>query len=270
MRPTAVLSERMMEGKTEYSGISGGVPPGFMPAQAALARFHEERVVASEARDRVAERAHVTMVVTDALAAGTLVVFVRTQQGDIMPVPIDAWRPHLTEPSRPHTNVDRLHKSGLRYEDPLVLAHETFTATGIALVDLNNWAGFSKYADRWPPYGIPAPVRLLLKFCEHKEAMSEGLPLQKADAIEWFRQNWPWELQDRWPAEDRAGKSYNNKDNCPAFVSELAHVVLDEKERAGGAIPAELRKAVGDRRKRMAQRRVSDADFEAGLAIIDD
>ncbi len=134
-----------MQGKTEYLGTSGSVPPGFMLAQTALARFHEERVVASEARERVAERAHVTMVVTDALAAGTLVVFVGTQQGDIVPVPLDTWRPHLTEPSRPHANVDRLHKSGLRHDDPLVLAHETFTATGIALVDLNNWAGFSKY-----------------------------------------------------------------------------------------------------------------------------
>ncbi len=259
-----------MERKTEYSGALGAVPPGFMLAQTALAQFHEERVVASEARERVAERAHVTMVVTDALAAGTLVVFVRTRHGDIAPVPLDAWRPYLAEPSRPHTNVERLHKSGLRHDDPLMLAHETFTTTGIALVDLNNWAGFSKYADRWPIYEIPASVRLLLKFCEHKEAMSEGLPLQKADAIEWFRQNWPWEMQDKWPAEDRAGQRYNKKDNCPAFVSLLAQVVLDKKERSGGAIPAELSKAVNDRRKRMAQRRMSDADFEAGLAIIDD
>ncbi|WP_210168491.1 hypothetical protein [Methylobacterium sp. Leaf469] len=259
-----------MVGKAEYPGKLGTVPPGFVLAQSALVRFHEERITASEIRERSAERAHVTMVVTDALAAGTLVVFVRTQRGDIVPVPADAWRPHLSEPSRQHANVDRLHKSGLRHEDPLVLAHEKFTATGIALVDLNNWAGFSKYADRWPPYEIPASVRLLLKFCEHKEAISAGLPLQKSDAIEWFRQNWPWELQDRWPAEDRAGKIYNNKDNCPSFVSEFARVVLDEKERAGGAIPTELHKAVGDRRKRMAQRHVSDADFEAGLAIIDD
>ncbi len=100
--------------------------------------------------------------------------------------------------------------------------------------------------------------------------MSEGLPLQKADAIEWFRQNWPWEFAGQVAGGGSASRSYNNKDNCPAFVSELAQVVLDEKERAGGAIPAELRKAIGDRRKRMAQRRMSDADFEAGLAIIDD
>lgn len=259
-----------MKGKTEITATSGIVPPGFGLAHTALVRFYEDRVVASEPRERVAERTHVTMVVTEALAAGSLMVFVYTQQGEVVPVPIDAWRPHLIEPGRSHANVERLHKSGLRHEDPLVLTHESFTATGIALVDLNNWAGFSKYADRWPPYEIPASVRLLLRFCENKKAMSEGLPLQKSDAIEWFRQNWPWELEDRWPAEDRANKDYNNKDRCPSFVSKFAHVVLDEKERAGGAIPAELRKAVGDRRKRMAQRRISDADFEAGLAIIDD
>lgn len=259
-----------MEGMTEYTGNFAAVPPGFMLAQAALAQFHEERIVASEARERDAERVHLTMVVTDALGAGTLVVFVRTQQGDIVPVPVDAWRPHLTEPSRPHANVDKLHKSGLRHENPLVLSHEKFTATGIAIVDQNNWAGFSKYADRWPMYNIPASVQLLLKFCEHKAAMSEGLPLQKSDAIEWFRQNWPLDLEDKWPAEDRASKIYGGKDMCPTFVSQLAHVVLNEKERAGGPIPAELRKAVGDRRKRMAQGRVSDTEFEAGLAIIDD
>ena len=265
-----MLHEGMMEGKIGYTSGHEIVPPGFELSFMALARFYEERVVAPEARERVAQRTRATMVITDALSTGALVVFVRTQQGDVVSVPTDAWRPHLTEPSRAHTNVDKLHRFGLRYEAPLILAHEAFAVTGIALVDRNNWAGFSKYADRWPTFEIPASVRLLLKFCEHKEALSEGFPLQKSDVIEWFRQNWPWELKERWPLDERKSKNYNNKDNCPSFVSEFAHVVLDVKERAGGALPEEFRKAVSERRRRMALRQVTDADFEAGLAMSDD
>lgn len=259
-----------MEGKTVYPDGPEIVPPGFELLHTALVRFHEERVVAPEACERVAQRTRATMVITDALSTGALVVFVRTQQGDVVSVPTDAWRPHLTEPARAHANVDKLHKTGLRYEAPLVLAYDEFSVTGIALVDRNNWAGFAKYADRWPPFDIPAPVRLLLKFCEHKEALSEGFPLQKSDVIEWFRQNWPQELNDRWSNEERTSKNYGNKDNCPSFVSEFAHVVLDVKERSGGAVPGEFRKAVSDRRRRMALRHVSDPDFDAGLAISDD
>ncbi|MCJ2130892.1 hypothetical protein [Methylobacterium sp. E-045] len=259
-----------MEGRTEYPGTFGAVPPGFALAQAALARFHEERVVASDVQERDAERAHVTMVVTDALAAGSLVVFVRTQQDEILPVPVDAWRPHLLESSRPHINVGRLHKSGLRHDNPLVVAHETFAAKGIALVDLNNWAGFSKYADRWPPFEIPASVRLILKFCEHKDAMSEGLQWKKSDAISWFQQNWPSDLDHLWPIKHRLDMKDNNKDKYPKCVSEFTNVVLNDKKRAGGNYKGEIIKAITDRRKRMAPARVSDADLQNELATIDD
>lgn len=260
----------MMNDQTGTSAQHEIVPPGYELAQAALIRLHEARVDASEAKDRDQQRTGLRMLVTDALRAGTLVVFIRTRDGDLVPVPTDAWRVYPADAGRSHTNIDRLHKTGLRHEDPLILSHETFTARGVALFDQHNWAGFLTYAGRWPPYEIPASVRLLLKFCEHRKAISEGLPLQKADAIDWFRQNWPAELEDQWPRQDRLSKAYRNKDNCPAFVSEFAHVVLDPSERKGGVIPHNIHKAISDRRRRMARGEMTGAEFDDGLAIISD
>lgn len=259
-----------MDGRNHLPHQPTSIPPGYEPARDALMRFHGERIDAIEARDRVVQQPQVTMLVTEALSAGSLVIFVRTMEGDVEPVPTDAWRSHPAEPSRQHANITRLHQTGRNHDDPLVLLHETFTASGIALVDRNNWAGFSRYAGKWPPYEIPAPVRLLLRFCEHKRAFSEGLPVRKYDAIEWFRHNWPPEMEHQWPASDRFHKVYNNKDNCPAFVSEFAHVVLDESERTGGALPSKWQKAVGDRRRRMSREAATAAEIEGGLGIVED
>ncbi len=258
-----------MDGQSHLPNQPVSIPPGYELAQDALIRFHAERIKAVESEDRVVQQAQVTMLVTEALSSGSLMIFVRTLEGGVEPIPTGVWRPHPTDPGRQHSNIAKLHQTGRCLTDPLVLIHETFTASGIALVDRNNWVGFSNYAGKWPPYDIPVSVRLLLRFCEHKRAFSEGLRIQKCDAIDWFRYNWPPEMEHRWPAPDRFHKIYNNKDNCPTFVSEFAQVVLDESERIGGTLPDKLLKAVNDRRRRMARPATAVA-IEPGLTIIED
>lgn len=131
-----------MDGRNYLPHQHALIPPGYEPARDALMRFHGERINALEARDRGAQQAEVSMLVTEALSAGSLIIFVRTLQGNTEPVPTDAWRPHPAEPGRQHANVTRLHQTGRSYDDPLALIHETFVASGIALVERSNWAGF--------------------------------------------------------------------------------------------------------------------------------
>jgi hypothetical protein len=202
------------------------------------------------------------MLVTDALCAGTLVVFIRTQLGEMVPVPPDAWRSH--------SNIDRLHKTGLRHADPLTLSHDTFAARGIALFDQHNWAGFFAHADRWPPYEIPASVKLLLNFCEHRKAISEGLPLKKADAIEWFRQNWPAELEEEWPNRNLQDESRSRKEKIKPFVSGLVNVVLNRTERKGGNVPQIIHRDVIARKRRIARGATIGSEFDDGLAVVPD
>lgn len=264
-----------MDGRRHLPSQQMSISPGFELVWESLMRFEAERINAVENRKRGEQRNEVAMLVREALSAGTVVIFVRTPEGALEPVPTDAWRPYPAEPGRQDTNIARLYQTGRSYDTPLVLAHETFAVSGIALVDMNNWVSFSKHAGRWPPYEIPASVKLLLRFCEHRQAISEGFPLRKCDAIDWFRANWPAELELQWSLSDRQHKTYTTdtkKDNCPPFVSEFVHVVLEVSERreGSGRTSGEKAKALGERSKRIACRRPTDAEFEDNLEYIED